>query len=50
MKNGILPAAKYPYEDQDEPCKFSNKDVLAYVDTPYEYDFYNIDKGDEYMK
>ncbi|CAG9810788.1 unnamed protein product [Chironomus riparius] len=50
MKGGILPASKYPYEDKDGICAYSRNDVLAYVDVPYDYDFYNVHGGHEYMK
>ena len=50
MKGGILPASKYPYQDMEGKCAYSNDDVLAYVDVPYDYDFYNVDYGHEYMK
>lgn len=50
MEGGIIPAKKYPYQDKDGQCSYNKKDVIAYVDLPFDYDFYNVDHGDEYMK
>jgi hypothetical protein len=39
MAGGILPASKYPYLDAPGKCSFNKSDIVAYVDTPYKFDF-----------
>lgn len=42
MSGGILPADKYPYLDVQGKCTYNKADIVAYVDTPYKFDFTSV--------
>ncbi|KAL7012558.1 hypothetical protein ACKWTF_014922 [Chironomus riparius] len=50
MSGGILPASKYPYKDTSGKCNYNKSDVIAYVDTPYKFNFTDVGGNATFIK
>lgn len=50
ITGGILAAAKYPYLDAPGRCSYNKADVMAYVDTPYKFNFTDVNGNATFIK
>lgn len=50
IAGGILPASKYPYLDASARCSYNKSDAIAYVDTPYKFNFTDVGGNATFIK